>query len=145
MADIIVRGLDDDLLTQLKSKAEEASMSREEYIRQLLIQAPPKLVLRRMRQMPSDQQTILANRLEDVARKLHQAGFSKDYAYEACLSFGGDIVEEFRLTANPPLPFLSRELLITDALIKAMQAYENSEKLAKEQKEQSRREDVEPQ
>ncbi len=140
MANIIVRGLDDDLLTQINSRAEAANMSREEYIRQLLTQAPSKLVLRRMRQMPSDQQSILANRLEDVARKLHQAGFSKDDAYQACLLFGGDIVEELRLTADPPLPFLSRELLITDALIKAMQAYENSEKLAKEQKEQSRKE-----
>ena len=133
MTDIVVRGLDDDLLAQIKSRSERAKMSREEYIRQLLIQAPPTLVLRRMRQMPSDQQHILANRLEDVARKLYQAGFSKDDVYKACLSFGGDIVEELRLTATPPLPFLSRELLITDALIKAMQAYENSEELAKEQ------------
>lgn len=133
MADIIVRGLDDDLLSQIKSKAEKANMSREEYIRQLLMQTPSRLVLRKMRQMPSDQQGILASRLEDVARRLQQADFSFDQTYQTCLSFGNDIVEEFRLTAEPPLPFLTRELLITDAVIKAMKSYQNAVKLAEEQ------------
>src|SRR6266852_4707274 len=119
MANITVRGLDDDLLTLINSRAEAANMSREEYIRQLLMQAPSKLVLRKMRQMPSDQQTILASRLEDVARRFQQAGFSCDQTFQACCSFGSDIVEELRLTAEPALPFLSRELLITDAVIKA--------------------------
>ena len=132
MADIIVRGLDDDLLSQIKTRAEAAKMSREEYIRQLLMQAPSKLVLRKMRPMPSDQQGILASRLEDVARRLQQAGFSFDETYHACLGFGGDIVEELRLTAEPALPFLFQEVLITDAVIKAMQAYRSAAKLDEE-------------
>jgi len=84
---------------------------------------PSVLILRRMEELPNDQQNILISRVEERAREMYETGMPRNETFQACLTFAYNILEELRHTHRPVPNLLTPEKLITRALVKAMGVY----------------------
>jgi len=121
-----------DTLELLDSLKEQTDVStRAEAVRNAikfhydhLPRGPRKLVLGTVIPVPEETKSMLTMRLEEVARHLaSDPSISHAEVFEACLSLGKDILYELCHIYDPPINPMAPEIVIVQALRKAMVAF----------------------
>ena len=124
--------LSPDTLELLDSLKEHTDVStRAEAVRNAikfhydhLPRGPRKLVLGTVTPVPEETKSMLALRLEEVARQLAPDPFiTHAEVFEACLSLAKDILFELCHIYDPPINPMAPEIVIAQALSKAMVTY----------------------